>query len=537
MKISVRVKSVHIALLVSLFSSAQMQAQMLNEVQLFRRCYAHITGHPVPLNNTQMILVKAGSLLAVDACAALLDKAKLGADGKLVTVTDESKYILDNFNSLHRSWFPNLMIENMSGYDSSLYGNHDLYDPTEPALMITYNLFSNKKYNEILTTTKGVHAFRQEDSVVKSTYWTGVSPTFYQVTSPSRRILGKESFQYDFNEINFLKAAWDYKLGFKYDGSQSDFITMPKIEVGELVGIRPTTESFTIPNAILLSPGSSNVNGSKNLALRSSFDFYQNLGGGIIGMPSFMLVNFGHPLYQHMDGALKLPRKWAQTIMTTFLCSNLPALRESDISAHISKDLTSVPFRQSNSCLMCHSNLDQMAMTARNFVIGKTDVFLSVSNLTAAGVTNRPKSANLILKYNSSLPNSGWPDKPTAEYYKQAPQGKLYFRTFSGDLVNRDVNSMAELGSAISEQNDFYQCATKRYFKYFTGIDVPLYDRMDPRNAILNKSLSPETMQYRKFIEDLAIEFQSHQSQAMLIKSIIQSNYYRNRNYQSQWGR
>ncbi len=112
---------------------------------------------------------------------------------------------------------------------------------------------------------------------------------------------------------------------------------MPLISVGELVGIRPTTENFTVPN-ISLKPGSGDIvndKGSKLANLNYAYNFYSTFGGGVLGMPIYLMQYYGHPMNMKFNGALKVARRWSQQNMESFLCASLPALRESDVTKYV----------------------------------------------------------------------------------------------------------------------------------------------------------------------------------------------------------
>lgn len=497
-----------------LFSIAE--GQTLSEGALFSRCYSQLTGNPVPIGNAQMAQVKAGNLKALDACAAILDKTDLDASGPLINRGDvEARNVLNNFNSFHRSWFTANAVEQIQDFNNEIsVGTTDVYDSTEPALAITRAVFMRgARYSEVLTYGSGVHAIREQNESVRAQIG-------WSVTFPNRRTYGNHGV-FDQNIFNFRGPA-AFTGG--VDGSIQ--IAMPKIEVGELVGVRRTHESFAIPN-LSLEPLGRDFRGSDQPALAFNYDFYQTMGGGVLGMPIYILMNYGQTRNVHSDGALKLPRRWAQTNMQSFMCASLPALRESDVAQFVVGN-SSVPFRNATSCVMCHANLDQMASTIRNTVMGNTDF----AQLSTSGVGS--KTALLLPRYHADLGAvGGWPSEPVANYHRTTPQGKLYFRSMTGELVNRPVNNVAELGQAMAETQDLYYCAAKRYFEYFTGISVSMYDRTNPANAALNASLSNEAVADRKFVESLGDELRSTQSVRTMMKKIMNSNYYRATNFRA----
>jgi hypothetical protein len=85
----------------------------------------------------------------------------------------------------------------------------------------------------------------------------------------------------------------------------------------------------------------------------------------------------------------------------------------------------------------------------------------------------------------------------------------------------------------LTQTNDFYQCAAKRYFQHFTGINVKLYDRGDSRYAQVGASIGPREARMRQFIEKLGSDLRAdpNQSTYRIIEKIIESSYYRDLNF------
>lgn len=494
--------------------SASASAQQLSEPQIFNRCYTQLTGHAVPLNHAVMKLVKTGKISGVQACANMLDKTELDAgSGMLLSQDAESQWILNNFYTFHRSWFPGNTTEQIAGITDEVgMGTRDVYDSTEPSLALTRSVFKqNAKYSEVLTDSMGVHGIRREDPAVRSFYG-------FNVTFPGRRVYGNNP-TLDANIINFSSMT----LGYSGRESNAVLMTMPKIEVGELVGIRSTTESFMVPNVAAAVLTGTERKGNNQPGLNYTYNFYQTMGGGVLGTPIYLMMNFGHPLGLEMNGSIKLPRRWAQTNMTTFMCATLPALREADVRQFVVGNSTA-PFRNASSCVMCHANLDQMAYTARNAEIVASDYFVVTDDAT----TQHAKVSYMLANYRAEIGSvAGWPSEPVANFHRQTPSGKLYYRSFTGELVNKDVTGISGLGQAMVQTDDYYQCAAKRYFQFLTGIEVALYDRQDPRYSSLNQALSKQAITDRQYIENLASSLRQTQSVKSMIKTILGSDYYK----------
>jgi hypothetical protein len=493
-------------------------AQSISEIALFNRCYAQLTGNPLPLAHALRTQVVSGKITALSACNQILDKASLGADGYLTLRSDaDARAVLSNFAAFHRTWFSANVVEQIQDYSVETgRGTVDIYDSTEPSLALTKAMLGQgTRYADVLTATTGVKALREEDPAVRAQIgWT--------VNFPGRMTFGNNGLM-DTNLFNFRAYSGAF-LG-DSDHPNSFLLNLPKIAVGELVGVRATTESVVIPN-VALSPLGADRRGNEQPGLNFNFDIYKTFGGGVLGTPIYLMLNYGHGYATESNATTKVPRRWSQANMESFMCATLPALRETDARQFVIGG-SSAPFRNSASCVMCHATLDPMAYTARNMVMGDSDYFVFSS-----GSRTDSKTSMHIVSYKQELPSVvGWPSEPVANFHRQVASGRLFFRSVTGALVDQPVTGIAALGAAMSNTDDFYQCAAKRYFEYFTGIVVPLYDRDDPRNAEVNKALSPDAIEDRKFIESLGTKLRSHQSIRQLVKDIMSSEYYKHLNY------
>lgn len=530
--------------LMPLFMSAQ--AQELSPQSLFNRCYIQLTGLPIPLNHALMNQVKSGQIKALDACLQILNKAKLQANGELNNINDkEAKAVLNTFYSFHRTWFSANSIEELNVYNSFEHnGTVDLYDATEPALALTFSMFGNgQKYSDTLNRPTGVRALRVEDDATKARLgWVSSHPgrfinTFPNLPDQNGNNVGMQNALVSFRDSSTKATAVSRNINIHI----SQRLPVPIISVGELVGVRPTTEKFTVPNISLMPLGDlKSDRGSLYPELNYSYDFFKTQGGGILGMPIYLMSYYGHGMNMKFNGSTKVPRRWSQQNMESFLCASFPALRESDVRDFVDTN-SDVPFRKSSSCVMCHATLDPMAYTARNVTIGATDYmrvyFNGNTSKDADGKTVFPPAAYLrnaiaITTYKTIKESvTGWPSADVPDFHLQKPTGRLYFRSVTGTLIDKSVLNIADLGKAMSETEDYYLCAAKRYFEFMTGIEVPLYDRTDPRNADLNRALSQQSIDDRAYVENLAKNLRNNQSVMQMVEDIIKSPYYSKENF------
>ncbi|MGZ3723358.1 MAG: hypothetical protein ACXVA9_10530, partial [Bdellovibrionales bacterium] len=181
-----------------LFTVTSAFATSLSEPALFARCYSQITGHPVPIDNVLIAKVRAGQMKGLDACFAVLDKAKLNASGALADSNDpEALAVLGQFYNFHRSLFNVSTQEQLPEADRE-YGTStdDLFDITQPALAMTKVLLGGHKFSELLTTLGDVRAVRR--AVPKLDASGG-----YLVNSPSRRVYGNNGAAKNLDSVPF----------------------------------------------------------------------------------------------------------------------------------------------------------------------------------------------------------------------------------------------------------------------------------------------------------------------------------------------
>lgn len=516
-------KSSVLFLLAAVFSKAQAGDSnlILSELDFYRRCTIHLTSSPIPLKDPRQKLVQSGELTGLQACLMILDSASLAGDGKLAVPNNkQARAVLKTFFSFHRTWFAANTLEQIQDYSEEVNrGSNDVYDAGEPALMLTRNLLADLPYRQILTAERGVRAIREENQRIKSRLG-------FTVSMPSRRIHGNYAAM-DSNLIVFedLTRLWTNQGS---DYTSNNFLNLPMISVGDLIGIRETSESVVVPN-LHLNPLGEDINRKGNLApgLNYSYDFFKTYGSGILGLPTFVLMNYGHIRGLAANGTTKLPRRWIQAGLESLMCSPLPSLRESDVIQNLRPN-SPTPFRQTTSCLQCHSTLDQLAYTGRNFTTGSTNYFL-----IGKGPNAHAKYPIALTSYQGNQTSvADWPDSPVDNFHLQQPQGRILMRTLNGELLDRPVGSLKDVGPIWAATDDFYTCAAKRYFEYFTGIQVPLYDRTDPKNEELNRRLSPASIKHRSYVENLGHILKERQSLKDLIREILSSEYYRSKSFQ-----
>ena len=127
-----------------------------------------------------------------------------------------------------------------------------------------------------------------------------------------------------------------------------------------------------------------------------------------------------------------------------------------------------------------------------------------------------PTNREDFIEQSHKLLDNFWED--SLPYYPHTKaNGYFVMRDFyTNELINRKVLGLSGYAQEILNSYDFYGCMTKRYLKYFTGIDVPILYR--PNNELSN---------IEKFHRELTRKLKENKITMMdLINNIIQSQYF-----------
>ncbi len=469
--------------LVNAFAQDNSQ-QPLSELALFNRCYAHLTQKALPLKHALKNQIKSGSMTALNACMQVLDSAKLiesgGSEGKLISDTNESRDVLLSLNDFHRTWFTNDHIVKAIGYLEDFNGQPYVHDEAEAGLHVTRALLTNgAKFSEIVTGNSAMEALRTN------------GPSLSDQNAPLEKKLTAWS--------SYATTAVKVPLN------------PPLVQTGELVGIRKLSLNPTRQNFVAIARNGTEV-GGKQFNSPGSIRVNQAFGGGIIGTQSYLLLNLGRPNEKASDGGLVMNRRWSKTVMSDFLCRDLPAVRLSDATPLVQASITdqTPPFRKAGTCMSCHSTMDPLAGVIRN--LSYTAVYYPL----LLGTVH-------IRAWPTIQPAESGPVDLDSNYFQRPTRGALFYRSYDGSLKNDAVNSLSELGQVIASSNDLYVCTAAKYFRHFTGVKVNLQDEGDPSNSRLPAS----DKAYRDLVVNLGLELKKTQSLRTLIQSILSSSVYR----------
>ncbi len=246
-------------------------------------------------------------------------------------------------------------------------------------------------------------------------------------------------------------------------------------------------------------------------------------GGGFLGSYNYLLTTFQEGTTNFVpNGALVTNRSYGRAVFYDALCRDIPVVRESDVTAFVIPD-SAIPFRQSAACVACHKSLDG---GVSGIIRG-----LRWNILTSLGQESPLPDLYGTLLVNMNAPSLGedktWTDIPSNDYGKHAPYGRLFFRNYQGQLVDREIRSIEELGAAIRAQDDYYACFAKRYYFYFTGINVELGDPGD----ITYPQLNVAEAYHRAKVIEYGNRLKTSKSLPQLVFDIMGSEEYRMTDY------
>lgn len=439
-----------------LFTTQPSSATPTQDVARLGTCFAKITGSTIAADNPLIAQVRNGQKTPAAACRDLLERAALDpATGRLVTDNATSRAILNTLHRAHFSWFlvRDFYFDIKDEYVSE---KRFIYDATSPAMYLTKSLF---------TAGSAPSGMFQGNDFLEPLRLNGSTPGVYPAASNWYVIKDNSIFQN-------LSAA-------------------PR---GDVVGFRSSNGRRLEPVAGATVP---------------SLEVGTGFGGGVLGSRIYLQMNERYEFYS--DGGVLMPRRWAKGVLHDFLCRDLPAVDVAEplLSSYVSATST-IPFRSSAACVICHASMDQMAGVIRDLkyeVVGESQSIrrpgFGISHLARAPGPNLTAPGD-------------WPAVVDANYYKYPTRGRLFFTDYKGQLVNLPAGNLEDLGSKLADLEEPYICMAKRYFNYFTGIDVDIAYRASYE--------TPDTEDPRAFVIGLGKALRQTQDLPALIEAIIGYN-------------
>ena len=454
-----------------------LKAETLSEVALFYRCYYQITGVRVKTTDLLLDQVKKGSKTAISACLQVLNLAQLTSTPNSTLVNssnDIAKKVLINFHRLHYSWFSSKDFPVIS------WGGHnfdvkDLYDVTSPALYFTRALFKpGVPVKDVITTNDFLTPIRTLSSPVQ----------------------GPES--------GHTVADFIFSDAFSF---------APK---GELQGMQASAP------AVINFPANPI---SKPYRPAGNVNLNMTLGGGLLGTQPYLLLNIGSlsSIGTYMtDGGLKMHRIWGRAVFKDLLCRDLPVVRVADVNSFVDPK-SSIPFRTSNACTKCHASHDRISGVIRGMKV------LYVGDGDESKMGDKKRGGNFTTFHPVvKPPETSWSASPDVDYYQRPTNGQLFFRDYLGNLIDQPISNVPDLGTKISDLDDFYICVAKRYYSYFTGIEIDNGDLGDPNHGLYPNAA--ETA-HRDIVIKLGLKLKTSQNLTQLITDILNLELYKSSDF------
>ena len=467
-------------------NTASNEKKIISDLRLFYRCYGHLTqARPTP-SNIFIKKIKNGELKGLDACNKLVKGMKFNKNKLDINNIDftTQKLMLRNFQSLHSSWFPNYNFAN----NNQTWGTFEFFDPNDVALYITRSLFNDQvPFKEIFSGEVTYSAIRKSE--FKSDYL--VYRSKLELYQPM------ESFLLSLGQDATKPMPW---------------LPRPKyLERGSLVGVTATAMNQNKINIGFISD-------AVRKPIKLNTDFNKGFGGGLLGSPGYLVLNFGNNLGTIMEDGQHNMRTWSKGIFRDLFCRDLPVIKISDSKNYMDEDDDEdrdLAFEKSEQCMQCHVSIDSMAISAKN-------VTVLLNNLIAAELDledmDKVHLQTMFPVSTKNLINFKHPNLPYANGNEKA---YLIYRNFYDKLIEKEFSNIEGLGKAMTDQIDPYICISKRYFEYFTGIKINL-NQLLKRKKIHDAG---ETKVYQ-LLEKLGLELKKHQNLKLLILSIFNTEWY-----------
>jgi hypothetical protein len=427
-----------------------------DEVRRLQKCYGIFVGERILKSDPLFVSVSSGLMNGTDACMNLLDRAKLGQDGKIQTdssgVPDQVGHkILLNLVEYQRNEMQNPDYFATSG--AARVREIDVFDTNEPALHFVYALVKpGEPYSGVVTRSQGIRALR---------YSARGGPRKASLTLNRNVNAGNFVF---FQGPTGGSIPWNPTL----------------IETGQLMGMIPETVQNVVS---LLESG---------IAIFQGRNANAHFGGGFIGSQAYFHASNNN-------------RLWATNVLSDAMCKDIPVLRSIDVVNSVIPEST-FPWRQGISCMQCHDTMDPLSGAVRaRFIIR----------------TSPQEEVRFFVSRAVDKPSAPYPSLTADNDFGRRPADfNLKFRSHDGTLVNLQGTGLPALGALIAEQEDFYACAAKRYFKLLTGIEVDLRDDSDPLNPL---GLTPSETKFRNRVLELGKRLKQEQDLKSLVRQIIGS--------------
>ncbi len=446
----------------------------------YLRCYQRLTGKSYfeiksDKSKTAYEEVKSGDKDPIEACLELITSITIDQGTGIAQNSNnkETKSLFNNFNQYFNDMF-SVKDVNPSLLNCNRETLIDFIDPERKGLYFFRTLFTpDTKFSESVTA-ESTYQYKRS---------AGVPDTM------SFKLGGK-------NKVS------DFVIDLSSNNTQA---ALPKLlEVGDIIGFK---------KADVLSLGAASND------LRNWTNHYK---GGVIGDKVYLRDHLPNIA---ADGAVKLARNFGERFYKDFLCRDLPLVKPSDSRVFVDTDENAAPFRQSVSCVGCHASIDRLVMGMSHIehkrIRGGTCERVG-SKFKLRGYSGVSKITNF------TQDNSFWPSSGDEDFKKYKNQGRIFYRSYKGELIDIGFHGAKELGNFLAQSEDFYICQAKRAYSYLTGVDVNLNIYKGLNDEI---ALSEADKAHYETVITAGLGLKGHQSFTLLLKELMNSTSFKSQYY------
>jgi len=507
----------NITIFLTTLISASAYSITLKDERLYYRCYGHFTKMRPSADDSRLKKIKAKQMSYIDACMEVYDMAKLNQNGSLVEKNNISISVLETFNMLHMSWFQDINVYNVSTGGVNM--DYFLHDGAESALHFTRTLFyPDAKFKDSITSDTTYLAERSKGFNTGAYFpVTNNSPVYG--SSKNTTFIGINNLP-DYETNNALTVGKLLDPENKKNGLH--------LQVGKLIGITPMEHVYANDSYHCFYNTNTKVISCPQEWPRYTVDrpanLTQSFGSGLIGTQPYIKINRNRN-FQTDDGGIMAGRVWSKRLYQDLMCRDLPVVQQQDAVSSVDKDGNNyLPFRNTSKCMQCHVSIDTMAYSIRGLKLNK----LGHNPIEQATVFYflEQYEQNYLAEEAGPVLGLGAGKAADSAFYKRPPRGALYFRSHDGKLIHERIQGLkgqTSLGEAIAKTDDFYLCASKRYFEFLTGHKINIQDITDPSSIKYN---AKEEKIY-KYLLSLTTKLKSNQNVREIIKEIISSDVYK----------
>jgi hypothetical protein len=283
-----------------------------DELRRLEKCHGLFVGERISKSSSLYLAVSTGASSGTDACMALLDRARLGSNGRIPSVNgipDQTGHrILANLVEFHRSQLESPDFNAASG--GARIREMDIFDANEPAFHFVYSLLMpNEPYSNVVKRAHGIRAIRYTS----------------RSTPRTRRVV-------DSGEIAYSQGP----------GPTPDPWNPTLIDTGKIAGLVPDSVQNPVQR---LETGNAQYEGRNTNA---------HFGGGFLGSQAYMFATWNGSNF----------RNWAKDLMADALCKDIPVLRSIDVLQAV-RPTSTFSWRQGISCMQCHETMDPLSAAMR----------------------------------------------------------------------------------------------------------------------------------------------------------------------------